>query len=456
MPKTNEKIENWLEKLQQESWNLELLISGFSIFLLIQVGQGIGAVIDFLDAHYHFENTVRNLLFAFLGIIQLASIVLTFNLILHVLLRGFWIGAIGLRSVKGNLDISQLKYSAFFEQKLKGKITGLDTMLIRLDNTSSVIFSFSFLVVFMLISLFLGFSFLLFLGYIIDQLTSLADGTFLESVTQVFEFIILILLLLICLIYIIDTFSLGFFKKYNRISKWYYPIYRLMGWVTLAGVYRAIYYSLITKLPKAQVRLILFIYVMAVSLLPFFEYDQYQFYPDNNMRKLELFSYYYDDLRPEKEIIYRASIPSRTISDQFMPLFIKYSVDFNKDIQKKCPDYKSAKGNGMLSGIEFDDGLNINLPPTRFEENPEEVLACLSSYYNIYLNDSLQANLDFWFFTHPNANEKGIMTTLDLRTAPVGKNMLRITRFSEQKEENKQIIDKEIDWIYIPFWRNGE
>ena len=456
MSKTDEKIESWLEKLQQESWNLELLISGFSIFLLIQVGQGMESVHNFFYTHYDFEHTFRNLLFAFLGIVQLASIVLTFNLILHVLLRGFWIGAIGLRSVKGKLDISQLKYSTFFEQKLRGKVTGLDTMLIRLDNTSSVIFSFSFLIVFMLISLFLGFSFVLFLGYVIDQFTSLADGTFLEPVAQVLETIIVILLLLSCLVYIIDTLSLGFFKKYNRISKWYYPIYRFMGWITLAGIYRAIYYSLITKLPKAQVRLILFVYVMAVSLLPFFEYDQYRFYPDNTMRKLEVFSYYYDDLRPEKEIIYRASIPSRVISDQFMPLFIKYNVDYNKEIQKKCPDYKSAKGNGVLSGIEYDDGLNINLPPTRLEENPEDVLACLSSYYNIYLNDSLQTNLDFWYFTHPNANEKGIMTALDLRTAPIGKNILRITRFSEQKEENDQIVDKEIDYIFIPFWRNEE
>ena len=36
MEERQQQISEWLDKLQRESWNLELLISGFSIFLLIQ------------------------------------------------------------------------------------------------------------------------------------------------------------------------------------------------------------------------------------------------------------------------------------------------------------------------------------------------------------------------------------------------------------------------------------
>lgn len=32
----NSKLSEWLENLQRESWNLELIISGFSIFLLFK------------------------------------------------------------------------------------------------------------------------------------------------------------------------------------------------------------------------------------------------------------------------------------------------------------------------------------------------------------------------------------------------------------------------------------
>lgn len=34
----DKSVSSWLDKLQQESWNLELLITGFSIFLLLQIG----------------------------------------------------------------------------------------------------------------------------------------------------------------------------------------------------------------------------------------------------------------------------------------------------------------------------------------------------------------------------------------------------------------------------------
>ena len=119
----NKKISDWLEKLQQESWNLELLISGFSIFLLIQVGDVIDDFSDEFANHFNLPNNIRGVVHAFAGIGKLGAIVLTINLIVHILLRGFWIGAIGLRSVQSKLDISKLNYSEFFQEKLRKKIT---------------------------------------------------------------------------------------------------------------------------------------------------------------------------------------------------------------------------------------------------------------------------------------------------------------------------------------------
>jgi hypothetical protein len=44
-------LHTWLEKLQQESWNLELLVSGFSIFLLVQAKREYWALIPFGKGH---------------------------------------------------------------------------------------------------------------------------------------------------------------------------------------------------------------------------------------------------------------------------------------------------------------------------------------------------------------------------------------------------------------------
>lgn len=50
MEKPSTDFVNWLENLQRESWNLELIISGFSIFLL---GEAMDLLIDGLRLIHH-------------------------------------------------------------------------------------------------------------------------------------------------------------------------------------------------------------------------------------------------------------------------------------------------------------------------------------------------------------------------------------------------------------------
>ena len=192
----NKKISDWLEKLQQESWNLELLISGFSIFLLIQVGDVINDFSAEFSNHYNFPNNIRGVVFTFTGIGQLGAIVLTINLLVHILLRGFWIGAIGLRSVQSKLDISKLNYSDFFQRKLEKNIIPLDDLLTRVDNLSSIIFSFSFLIVFMLLSLFLGFSFIGVLAFLNNAFIDPIEHELLNAVLSTILIILIVSILL--------------------------------------------------------------------------------------------------------------------------------------------------------------------------------------------------------------------------------------------------------------------
>ena len=82
-------VSEWLDGLQRDSWNLELLISGFSIFLLI-------GLIDKLVSYFgniwaatgHIQSTVMMLNFL-LAVVTLGAITLTIYLLLHMLLRGF-------------------------------------------------------------------------------------------------------------------------------------------------------------------------------------------------------------------------------------------------------------------------------------------------------------------------------------------------------------------------------
>lgn len=52
-----------------------------------------------------------------------------FNLIIHIVLRGLWIGALGLRYVSGEIDYDNLNYSDKFTNYLKKKVGSFDNYI---------------------------------------------------------------------------------------------------------------------------------------------------------------------------------------------------------------------------------------------------------------------------------------------------------------------------------------
>ena len=101
----NSSFKELLDRLQQESWQLELLISGFAIFGLFSAMEPL--LIKF-DIAQHDQKIVDT----FIWSAALVSCwILIANLLIHVVLRGLWIGALGLRFVSGDIDYDELRYS---------------------------------------------------------------------------------------------------------------------------------------------------------------------------------------------------------------------------------------------------------------------------------------------------------------------------------------------------------
>ena len=449
MEDKKQHVGDWLEKLQRESWNLELLVSGFSIFLLIQASEGMLWVLDFVNLHISLSGNMEGVMRTFIITLILASWVLTFNLIVHVFLRGFWIGTVGLRSVQGNIDLDKLGYSEYFTEKLKKRVPSLDNMLERLDTLSSVIFAFTFLVVFMMLSMFLFFSSLSLFTYIF--IFGLSEFISTESDLGIILFnvvkISVLFSLFLGLIYFIDTLSLGFFKRYKWISKIYFPIYRVIGVITMAGIYRSIYYSLINRFSKNKIRLALGVYLIMFFLIPFFKFDQYIFYPDNSS-KFAISSNSYDDLRAEDEFIRRATIPSQFVKGNLLPLFIRYQVKDNNQLREICEDFKPEKNDGFNSGISYKNG-NFKLgDPNQNEKNPGKALECLKSFYSILI-DSILVESEFYFYTHPNREERGIFTMIHTDSLHTGKHDI----FIRKRKLNEEEKFYEEDFSRITFWK---
>jgi hypothetical protein len=234
-------FKEWLDKLQQESWQLELLISGFAIFAIYEVRT------IFTDIHFFVSNQLTGT-YSFVGVIILyllktGWLIFFINLIIHVLLRGLWIGAIGLRYVSEDINIDGLGYSEIFARHLNKKVGRYDNFIERLERICSVLFAFTFLLFLLFLSLVM---FFLQIVVFMELSTSLnKDFFFLRGFFSLCAFVIFILGIVV----FVDLITLGGFKKIKdrSVSKIYFAIYYYFSITTLSFLYRPLLYNFIDK-----------------------------------------------------------------------------------------------------------------------------------------------------------------------------------------------------------------
>ena len=197
-----------LNKLQEESWQLELLISGFAIF-------GLFSAYPNLEIAYQHTQNENNSFFMMVLVVALSACsILIFNLLLHVLLRGLWIGALGLRYISGDIEYDALNYSERFNSYLKNKVGSFDRYIARLENYCSVIFAISFLLIFYMLAIALT------VGSITFVITVFLNDHSFSEISTYFGFILLIFLIVGMLFTFIDFITLGFLKRKNGLAKY--------------------------------------------------------------------------------------------------------------------------------------------------------------------------------------------------------------------------------------------
>lgn len=434
------KLAKWLELLQQESWQLELIISGFAIFLVASLYDTLiefGMEIEVANMGL-VSPGISNLFFA---IVMGAWLFLLVNLIFHVTLRGFWIAAIGLRYISGEIDFEELKFSSKFDSWLREKTIPYDEYIERLEKLCSVVFAFTFLIIFMLIALGL---FLMVQIFIVSFFRDFVEARF-EFIGEAPKLIFLSLFNLAGLIYFLDFVTLGRLKRVKWFSRFYFPIYRFFSLITLSFLYRPLYYNLIDNKYGRRLGYLLVPYVFIVLFGFSFEPRTYFWFPfENDDLGQTLKKGHYDDMRNDRTIIRHASIPSKYIENDFLELFITYhSRRHDPKLESFCPDFEPFRKEGYGSSA-----VKINLEDFR-DNAADTALLCFSMLHDVYIDDSLYQDIDYHFYTHPSHKEKGVISHLDVAHLERGKHDLRID-LKEKVEETDSIKTKHL--VGFPFW----
>ncbi|PWL37503.1 hypothetical protein DKG77_14420 [Flagellimonas aquimarina] len=427
----NKKFKQWLDILQQESWQLELIISGFAIYGLFMIIEPIE--IASAEAQNN-DNMYR--IFMMQGLL-ISWYILTINLLIHVVLRGLWIGAIGLRYVSGDIDYDELNYSTKFKNHLLKRVGSFDNYVAKLEKYCSIIFAVTFLLLFYLLGL-LALSFLFtLLGLWIDS----------ENTSYTMRYWVAIPLVVALgigtVLTFIDFVTQGWLKRKKWTSWFYYPIYWLFKYLTLSFLYRPIVYNFLDTKFGRRLSLILVPLYLVLTMLAGtgFSTSNYWHKDLNSNSFIANVENYDDSVAKNTSYVSLASIPSKVITDKFLSVFIVYGRTieddvfyFNKKLKPEV-DNRGLHSTFQTGKIEWQDRRKLL----------KEYMATIKEMYRLKI-DSTSYDFDF-VFTQNNREQEGFETFLDIEQLVNGKHVLEVARKDHLEDS---VYYRRI--IRIPFW----
>lgn len=135
------KVPAWLQNIQHNSWNAEILLSGLILFSLTRAPKALERVFAHMVQAFGlqaggYDNA--------LVLVETGLIWLIIGFITHLTIRGAWIGLVGLSYIfPEGIRHERLPYQDRFLQLLKRK-PDLVSLTIRIDKIASGVFSLAF------------------------------------------------------------------------------------------------------------------------------------------------------------------------------------------------------------------------------------------------------------------------------------------------------------------------
>jgi hypothetical protein len=392
----------WLQRIQENSWEAEILISGGAVFSLFQLADLLVAEAEYLKEVTPFRGLDETLIIA---MIILRGV--TIGFIIHLLLRGFWIGLVCLNSVypKG-IQFEKLKIRGkFLEQSKKRNLT---ERIIRLDQLSGLVFFGTFLFVIIIAGLSVWVIFL----------------TFLMAVSAEYEwfYIITYAIMFLAILYWIDILSSGLLRKNKIVSTLYFPVYWFFNTISFGFLYRYYLQVISTNINKWKAAgfilfmyfsSLLFSYVSLLGILHLTNIFDSRNYPATLSEKVILEGMYMDRI-PDDVRVSWACIQSDLVTDDFLRVFIPFKANYRFGIEE-------AQKKGFSEIVE------------------------------VSINDSLYRNVEWFRYFRKVSGQSGIVAYLSIADLKMGASEL-IIEIDDDYFKRKKPGSIEGKFV-IPFWK---
>ena len=430
------KLSEWLDAIQRDSWQLELILSGFVIFLLLAGLEPYAELYVHIDKLSNSDDWVQYLDIPY-HTFRIAYYSMMIAVMLHVFLRGLWISTIGLRSVSGDIDWDTIKARGRFDKFLRKEIPSFDSYIERLETYCSISFSYTFLLFFSIIATGCVLaSFILFTSLL--KLMGMSQG---EPLAE-----FLVGTYVICtLLYFIDFISLGWLKRIKYVGYIYYPIYRYFGFITFASLYRPLYYNLIDHKLGRRLAIMILPIALAIVILMSLKYVTDAYMPSELPTHTEQAYLYnsYEDIALEDVTDERPSIRSQVVKDNYLPLFVPYlPIPHDETIKNICPELEP----GYDTGVKLRGGISAGRITNRLAD-ASELLDCMKQLWRVSIDDSLYADVNFRFYEHPLRDQNGLFAMIPIHHLDKSEHFVKIDRY-RLSQDSVQWFDGRHIWFY--------
>jgi len=422
-------------------WELELLISGALVFSMAQLPGQVDAWYQHLSPSLDGGFASAALLVWIYVKLALYAIVLGFGL--HLAIRAYWVGVIGLEAVFPNgIRWEKTRAGPIMREVQREHTPSLQALIDGADRLASLVFAGGF-------TLALIFAFSLVMVGAFSLLVYGTVGLFTDSVIAgvLVEVVILLAVAPMLVATLIDRRRGDALDPEGRTARTIRTIGRGSMKVSRFALFQPLLLTILTNLGGQRRAMLFFIFLATGGVLfagrdrlfagrPVT--DRYTYLPDNPGR-LVVDPRFYEDKRGEDEVIYDVpSIQSDMVRDPYVRLFIPYRPRRHNELL--------AYGCGMPSPTAPRPAPRGAHPAT--EAADSAVLACMAALQPVALNGRPIA-VPFRFYTQPESGVRGIAAYIPVAGLPRGENVLSIVRLPLPVAKPS---DRPPPPFAIPFW----
>ena len=407
MEKPESQIPKWLKSIQENSWELELLISGGAIFTLFEFGD---LYLDWRTNLKMYTALPGTDILFLTGLLAIKILTLGFSL--HLLTRAYWLALVCINYVFPNgINSEKIKWKKPYKVK-HSKNENLKELITRVDRYCGTIVFTSIISVFALAGIMLLF-------------VTMFSIIFLFEESFVRELLIN-LWFIFTLLYIIDFVAFGIFRKIPFISYATFPFFKLFDLITLRIHYQPALFMFNTNIKRIKFSLLALAFLGVAITFSYLSVYKMMHWPnlfDQREYKWNLadnpwvsYSYYKDQHATDK--YYPYYIDKKVQDGNLMEVFLSYEKKF---------DFILDEMNNSDPNFTLAQALKVNIDSTEIK--------------------SLE-----WFPTSINDNQNfGISCFIPIDNFNNGQHLLIIE--NSEGTENER-IDARHKQIGIPFWIN--